>query len=186
MLKVVSASARAVWNGPFFIGKLTRPVTLGEVAMKVLETLWRGGVLIALLVAGTVAAIAAGEAWPEEKSLAAQIVGTADLADPQCNGAYPLHIAFKNNSKERVGRVAFRLAVYEQYRTTNLAAYPTDDIVSDAIIPAGRTSHQCLQAPSLIEPRDLKGLTFAVTVDEAESTNLPEPPVGPLPQPKSR
>lgn len=32
---------RLVWNGPFHIGKLSPPVSVGDVLLKVLETAWR-------------------------------------------------------------------------------------------------------------------------------------------------
>jgi hypothetical protein len=36
----------AIWNGPFHIGKLTRPVSVGDVLLKFLEVLWRTVVAI--------------------------------------------------------------------------------------------------------------------------------------------
>ena len=32
----------AIWNGPFDVGKLTQPVSVGDVLLKILEVLWRG------------------------------------------------------------------------------------------------------------------------------------------------
>lgn len=44
---------RAVWDGPFYIGPLSRPVSVGDVLLKTLETLWRAILsIVALLVVG--------------------------------------------------------------------------------------------------------------------------------------
>ena len=37
---------RSVWNGPFNIGKLSQPVSVGDVFLKVLETAWRSVVAV--------------------------------------------------------------------------------------------------------------------------------------------
>lgn len=36
---------KALWNGPFYIGKLEKPISVAEVMLKFLETVWRGFVL---------------------------------------------------------------------------------------------------------------------------------------------
>jgi hypothetical protein len=68
-MRVARALIAAVWNGPFYIGKLERPLSLGDVAMKLLETVWRASVLAVCAVAGIVACIAVVETLPEPKPL---------------------------------------------------------------------------------------------------------------------
>ncbi|GLT02200.1 hypothetical protein GCM10007897_36050 [Sphingobium jiangsuense] len=37
-----------IWNGPFYIGQITRPVSIGDVLMKLLETAWRALIIAAV------------------------------------------------------------------------------------------------------------------------------------------
>lgn len=173
MIRLIGGAARAVWNGPFYIGKLARPVSLGDVAMKVLETIWRGAILFVTVIAVVIAVAVAWDARPTPPSLADQIVGTASLGNPDCDATYPLHVALKNNSKQRVGTINFRVAVYEPGRSTNLAAVGSDTYTSDVIIPAAKTLTMCWQAPSLSEERPMAGLRLVVNVTDAQVTELP-------------
>ncbi|WP_397401611.1 hypothetical protein [Phenylobacterium sp.] len=172
MIRMIGAVARAVWNGPFFIGKLTRPVSLGDVAMKLLETTWRSVILLAVVVGGIAAAAVVWESRPPPPSLPDQIAGTATLGSPDCDAALPLHVALKNNSQERVGSVSFKVAAYEPGRTTNLAVSGSDMFVTDVIIPATKTLSMCWQGPLLNEERAFAGLRFVVTVTDAQATKL--------------
>lgn len=47
-----------IWNGPFHIGPLTRPVSVGDVLIKILETLWRAVIAILTLAGSITGAIA--------------------------------------------------------------------------------------------------------------------------------
>ena len=169
----VFATARAVWNGPFYIGKLARPVSLGEVALKLLETIWRSVIVLAAAAGSVVAAAAAWEARPLPRKLSEQIVGTAYLGNSVCDAIYPLSVILKNNSKERIGRVNFHVAAYEPGRSTDLVPAGSGDYVSDFIIPANGTMPMCWETPSLSDKRDLAGLRFVLTVTEAEATKVP-------------
>lgn len=45
----------ALWNGPFHVGPLERPVSTGDAILKILETAWRAGLLlIAILLIGSI------------------------------------------------------------------------------------------------------------------------------------
>ena len=172
MLGLVSAAARAVWNGPFYIGKLTRPVSLGEVAMKLLETTWRGALILAFGVSFLLAAGIAWDARPPPPSLEDQIAGVATLDGASCDASSPLRVALTNHSKEKVGLVRFKVSAYEQGRSTDLAngAYRYN---SDAIIPPRETVAMCFEAPALNGPHELAGLRFVITIAEAQATTLP-------------
>lgn len=48
---------KTIWNGPFHVGPLTRPVSVGDVFLKVLETVWRSFIVLlslALVVTGAI------------------------------------------------------------------------------------------------------------------------------------
>jgi hypothetical protein len=172
MFRMIGRAARAIWNGPFYIGTLVRPVSLGEVAMKVLETTWRAAILFLAAIAMFTAVAVAWNARPKLQSLADQIVGTARLGNRDCDANYPLHVALQNNSRERVGTISFSVEAYEPGRSTNLAAMD-DTFTSDVIIPANMTFSSCWEAPSLIEERAIANLRFVVNVTDAQATELP-------------
>lgn len=44
-----------IWNGPFYIGKLSQPVSVGDAILKVLETLWRTAVIAVIAIAVLIA-----------------------------------------------------------------------------------------------------------------------------------
>lgn len=52
------AVLRVIWNGPFYIGQLSRPVSVGEVLLKCLETIWRIIILAAVIVSIVAASLA--------------------------------------------------------------------------------------------------------------------------------
>lgn len=53
MAAEIKGIMRAIWNGPFYIGPLSRPVSVGDVLLKALETLWRAILsMVVLLIAG--------------------------------------------------------------------------------------------------------------------------------------
>ena len=41
---------RKIWDGPFYIGRLSRPVSVGDAIIKVLETLWRASIILITIV----------------------------------------------------------------------------------------------------------------------------------------
>ena len=71
---------RIIWDGPFYIGLLTRPISVGDVLIKVLETLWRAAVAVIALVAVLAGAVAAWSLVLEPKffpPLAKRVLATA-------------------------------------------------------------------------------------------------------------
>jgi hypothetical protein len=54
----MSRYGRVIWNGPFYIGPLVQPVSLGSALMKVLEVWWRA--LLIVLVGGLAFGIVGG------------------------------------------------------------------------------------------------------------------------------
>ena len=103
-----------IWNGPFYIGPLTRPVSVGDVLLKTLETLWRAilSIVVLLVVGGLGIA-----AWVQViepmffPPLKSQISATATFDDGsaklppaigekpfRCSPDYPIKVAFKNNT----------------------------------------------------------------------------------------
>jgi hypothetical protein len=186
---------RAVWNGPFHIGPLSRPVSVGDVLLKVLETLWRAVLSIIILMVVVALGIAAWVQiieptfFPPLKTrinvVATYDDGSANLPPAiggkpfRCSSDYPLKIAFTNNSKVSIGHLDFSIE--------GRAANRSDNVVegagwrqADTIIPAGYTWQSCW-AVSVQPGYDAKALDYNVEVwsaTEADS-NARFQPVAP-------
>lgn len=161
------------------MGQLTRPLSLGDVAMKVLETTWRGAILLTALLAVAIAIASISDLgsniWGVRatRPLSEKVSGSAVLGDNRCDTKYPLFVTLTNNSKERIGKISFSVAIYEKDRSTNLATYGSNDFVSDAVIPPDRRFFACWEMPAMTEQHPPADLVFVVTITDAQSTQLP-------------
>lgn len=100
---------RSIWNGPFYIGKLTRPVSVGDAIMKVLETLWRTAIILILAFAAFLAVIL-GNSWLENRRNAdalKHVVVDAHADDSCRQGEFAITI--RNNSKYTLTYVSYRV-----------------------------------------------------------------------------
>lgn len=172
MNEMIGAAVRAIWNGPFHVGRLSSPVSLGDAVMKILETSWRAAIVLSAVIAMT---FLTALTWdlrpkqPEPTPLFQQIRTLSRIGAPMCNSSYPLHVVLKNTSAENVARVSFTVAAYAPGRSTNLVAFGTGEHVSDYIVPAGRMHMSCWPAPTLVEDHQLDELSYVVTVTDAEA-----------------
>jgi len=149
---------RAVWNGPFYIGTLSRPVSVGDVLLKTLETLWRAilSIVVLLIVGGLGIA-----AWVQIieptffPPLKTQISATATYDDGsaklppaigekpfRCSPDYPIRVAFKNNSKTTIGHLDFSIEGRPANRSDNVVEGASWR-QADTIIPASFTWQSC-------------------------------------------
>lgn len=143
----VRAILRAIWNGPFYIGKLTRPVSVGEVLLKILETVWRSIAVAvsvsALLTAGIMLWSYFLEPWlfpPLQSYLRASVVyddGTDPKAPPlvfpdgkaakqpkemlRCESEHPIRVVIQNQWRRPIKSLVLSLEAFEPNRSTNLA-----------------------------------------------------------------
>lgn len=90
---------RSVWNGPFYIGPLVQPISLGSALIKVFEVAWRA----ALISVGVILAIAIGDlSWSllapafapppkdqEECKAAASLESDNAVAQADCERQFP-------------------------------------------------------------------------------------------------
>jgi len=169
---------RAVWNGPFYIGPLSRPVSVGDVLLKTLETIWR--TILSLIVLVVVGGLGIA-AWMQIieplffPPLKTQISATATYDDGsaklpvsiggkpfRCSQDYPIKVAFTNNSKATIGHLAFAIEGRPANRSNDVvegAAWRE----ADAIIPAGYTSEACWAIS--VEPGfDPKTLDYKIVI----------------------
>jgi hypothetical protein len=129
---------RAIWNGPFFIGPLTRPVSVGDVMMKVLETAWRAAVLI-------VGAVGAFVAWSSiqsslnERARNAAKLKTDVIANydrEACPASAPIRVLIGNRSNRTLSWVSYEVQVLDRPGGRNVAPARLMNLsVSDPIAP---------------------------------------------------
>jgi len=169
---------RTVWNGPFHVGPLSRPVSVGDVLLKLLETLWRTVLLVlAVVVAGAIGILAWAQFiepafFPPLKSQISAVVsyddGSAKLppADGEkpfrCTPDYPIKIAFHNNSNKSVGHIDFAIEGRSANRSSNVVeggAWRQ----ADPVTPAGYTWQSCW-AVSVQQGYDPKALDYKVEI----------------------
>lgn len=162
-------AARAIWNGPFHIGKLKQPASVGDVLLKVLETIWRTVVTVVGVVAATVVLTVA---WTDVLSpklfppLKQQIgfdvaydvegvgppviyVGKPAEKPKRCSADYPLKITITNRSSETVREMAFDLEARHPGFSNNLSTASAYE--SDAILKPGYRYVACWSLPSMKE-----------------------------------
>lgn len=195
MAAKIKGLVRAVWNGPFHIGPLSRPVSVGDVLLKTLETLWRGIVSIVVLLVVCGLGIAAWVQiiepvfFPPLKSRISAIAtyddGSAKLPPAigekpfRCSPDYPIKVAFKNNSKATFGHLDFSIEGRPANRSNNVvegAAWRQ----ADTIIPAGYTWRSCwavsIEQGFSPETLDYKIEIWGATEADANTQFKPVPP----------
>lgn len=195
MTAMKSGLVRAVWNGPFYIGPLSRPVSVGDVLLKTLETLWRAilSIVVLLVVGGLGIA-----AWVQVieptffPPLKAHIGATATYDDGsaklppaigakpfRCSPDYPIRIAFKNNSKTTIGHLDFSIEGRPANRSDNVLE-GSSWRQTDTIIPAGYTWQSCwaVSVGQGLSPEtlDYKVSIWRATEADANAKFQPVPP----------
>lgn len=184
-----------VWNGPFYVGPLSRPVSVGDVLLKSLETFWRA--LLIIVVAVVVGAgcifvwvqVIEPTFFPPLKTEISAVAlyddGSAKLppaigGEPfRCSPDFPIKIVFKNNAREPVGHLDFSIEGRAANRSNNViegAAWRQ----ADTIIPAGYTWQSCW-AVSVEQGFDPKALDYKIEIEgateaDANARFTPVPP----------
>lgn len=184
--------ARSVWNGPFYIGQLSSPTSVGDVLLKILETLWRVAIsAVSILIVATVGigtwVYLEPVLFPPLKS---QIIGYAtyddgsELQPPpplasgsdatlrqpfRCTPQHPIKLTFTNNSNKTLGRMVFSLRGNETGYSNNLVEYG-DWIEANAIISPGYTRDVCW-AVSVRDGVAANSLNYVVEVLVAEEAD---------------
>lgn len=154
---------RRVWNGPFYIGVLQQPASIGDVLLKILEVLWR----IFLILAATLAiffayfALVHDQLFPplREKVEADVIFDPAvspqfqpdrtfeeniSLTAPWCHGERPIRLVLFNRSDAEVVGTTFSIEAFESGLSKNVIL-DGGWLTSDQIIPPGEHRISCLR-----------------------------------------
>jgi hypothetical protein len=104
---------RSIWNGPFYIGPLERPISVGDVLMKVLETLWRTGLVIVGL-ATTLLVLVLGWTWKtseDQKRALQQIQISVRYAPDICGEDRPLLVTLTNDGRQKVSSLSYSVSI---------------------------------------------------------------------------
>jgi hypothetical protein len=180
MRHAIARAAKGVWNGPFYVGKLARPASLGDVLLKVLETLWRTLVLM-LAVPCFAGALYALNAYFIEPvffpPLSSKVAATAAYGDGfpvavvngkpfKCDEIYPVRVSFTNNSTKRVSRISFSVEAQQPGHSSNLATNASY-LESDAVLEPGWAYNQCYNF-EVKEGYKAKDLLYRVVIHTAE------------------
>jgi hypothetical protein len=134
---------RSIWNGPFFVGKLTQPVSVGDVLLKILEVIWRAIIStigLGLSITGYVYYIHPGLFPPVKDSVSGSAIYAVDLPpvvktvsldgkplEPSkeeiektpCSREFPLRVSFFNEGSKTISRIDFDVEGYAQGFSTN-------------------------------------------------------------------
>lgn len=135
----------AIWNGPFHIGKLSRPVSVGDVMMKVLETVWRAAV-IAVGLASTGIALLALHLWrTEQRNEAAEraLVIDAQANFTECSSDAPILVSIRNGGSGTVGYVSYGVEIIDPSSGANVAPTHLDYLSTTRDIPPNSTLTSC-------------------------------------------
>jgi hypothetical protein len=177
----ISGAFKAIWRGPFFVGPLARPISLGDALAKLFEVFWKGGVL---LICGILAILAATIGWPEiDRYTHTDLTKKVEVAvswDPKvCSQRdLPLKVVISNNSKLEIGRVGFHIAARKINRSTDLNTNFTDSY-SDAIIAPGYWLIMCYSMPLISDDDAGQPISYSAEVHTVDKYDGPY--TGPLP-----
>jgi hypothetical protein len=138
---------RAIWNGPFYIGKLERPISVGDALMKVLETLWRAAI-VALVAFGLFVAALSYDSWRQNRR--DEVAGRTVVIDARanfsvCPSDYPILVAIRNEGRKTISYVSYRIEIIDPALSVNIAPSHLDSLHAENI-PSGGTMMSC-QSP---------------------------------------
>ena len=147
---------RAIWNGPFYIGRLEQPVTVGDVLMKCLETLWRGLIVLVCCAVAALALLFGGIELQDRQAERERgaIATTVSSYPAACSPAYPLSIQFTNTSKRTVTGFSYSLQGFEEGRSRDLAGYGDRYLSEDHILGPGVGLQTCRRLTGDMERAD--------------------------------
>lgn len=179
-----ASAGRKIWNGPFYVGRLERPITFGEALLKLLEVAWR----IVVTIVGS--AIAAGLAlylvitwWPKLfPPLNKRLVTIAQYDPRSCAKGFPVLVTIRNPTKTTIGSVNVHLAARLPGHSTdlNVSEYSRD---FDIVMKPYQIWQWCLKANGLPDGSDEAALVYTADVGYVEEYTGPDvtKPMPPVP-----
>lgn len=156
-------AANAVWSGPFAIGPLAQPISLGAALLRILEVIWKFSI-VALVSGGTV--LAAVVVWTaiERKlnpAMESKIDAEVRYDLESCTKDLPILVIVHNGSKQTLASARINLIITQAGRSTNLNMQPS--LEWDAIIQPGMFNALCYGMPTSITD-DPKTLEYSANI----------------------
>lgn len=136
----------AIWNGPFYVGPLTRPISLGDAIMKVLETAWRAVVILVCALAlllGFLFIMDKRDAQRRADRLRDVSVVVSYAAD-QCGESFPVRAVVTNRSSETMGTISYGIELIDPATKANVAPRHFERLQTPGNLPAGHSFSRCL------------------------------------------
>lgn len=178
---------QSIWNGPFHVGKLAQPISVGDVLLKILEVMWRLIISIIALgafFAGYITYIHPKLFPPLKNSITAEAFYAADMLPPPppvktvvggnppaptleelerspCSKDYPIRISLYNKGSETLTDVRFQLEGFKIGYSTNYLQY--ESMSNDSILNPGFGATGCY-AVRTKDQTDPKQLYYKVDV----------------------
>jgi len=166
-----------IWHGPFHLGPLQRPVSVGDALLKLFEVVWKGFVAVIIAVIGAVLSIAVYLNFLQPKPLDKQIQTLARVDRKLCSDPkFPLLVRFTNNSTKTIGLIDFQVEARRWGTTTDL----NNDYVglkSDTIIPAHEQLAWCYALPENLTGYNPRDLGFTAKINYVNEYDGEMPPV---------
>lgn len=132
----------AIWNGPFHVGTLVQPITLGSALMKVLEVAWRATLIIFVCLA----VLLLGALWQDRLNdqRVARVQVQAAISFENCPETAPLWVEVFNENTFAIDGPTVYLS------TVGLTAWGAP-IYFPRSVEAGQTSVACFPIRTDVE-----------------------------------
>lgn len=170
LIGIGTRAAKGIWSGPFNIGPLVQPITLGGAILKILEVAWKA--CVSLVLAGAVLLILAAVWQSVDRVLnppfESQLVGEAHFDPASCSKEFPIVVIVRNSSKHALASAQIDVIIRQPGRTTNLNEEPSLDW--DAIVQPDKMNVLCYRFPTNIID-DPKTLNYSVNLWSATRLN---------------
>lgn len=153
--------------GLSILARSPNPVSVGDVLMKILETIWRFLVSVVAIAAAGAAVIYIQYLREEPYVPLERKIETAASYEPgvRCAPDHPIYVRFKNKSNEEIGRIDFSIEAREFGRSTNLAAY--NESYLDYVLGSDGVADACFKLPSVSSSVALQNLRWSASISEA-------------------
>lgn len=148
----------AIWSGPFSIGPLVQPVSVGSAILKIIEVLWKASIVGLLFLLVAFVFFQTLEYFEEDADLPLewQIVASAKYDPLACGKESPIAVKLENESQSKLKSAQVDIIINLTGRSTNLNKNPSVDW--DLIVDPGKSDNLCYVIPqSVIEnPTELE------------------------------
>lgn len=151
---------------------MSDPIAVGWVLLKILETIWKGCVL--LLCAG-LAALTATFAWPILFPTPTATTSVA-ISRPSsgCSEDRPFLLKIENDRRDYLGEVEIRLNAFGAKTGTELTGLTPEMRTIKAVMPPRESTFWCISGPEIVAPPDEK-VVVSATVNYASALDKSVP-----------